>query len=66
MTHAARRLEKDMEGTQKAMNAKARMRKYVEKKMDEDEQARKREKGVKRRRRKAKLSVTRRTRWATK
>ena len=40
-----RRLEKDMEGTQKAMNAKARMREYVEKKMDEDEQARKREKG---------------------
>ena len=40
-----RRLEKDMEGTQKAMNAKARMREYVGKKMEEDEQARKRKKG---------------------
>ena len=54
-----RRLEKEVEGTQKAMNAKARMREYVEKKMEEDEQARKRGKRVKRRRRKAKLSVTR-------
>ena len=40
-----RRLEKEMEGTQKAMNAKARVREYVEKKMEGDEQARKRKKG---------------------
>ena len=32
-----RRLEKDMDGTQKAMNAKARVRVYVEKKMEEEE-----------------------------
>ena len=34
-----------MEGTQQAMNAKARMRGHVEKKMEEGEQARKRKRG---------------------
>ena len=48
-----RRLEKEMEGTQKAKNAKARMREYVDRKMEEDEQARKRRREM--RRRKAKL-----------
>ena len=40
-----RRLEKEMEGTQKAKNAKARIREYVGRKMEEDEHARKRKKG---------------------
>ena len=40
-----RRLEKEIEGTHKAMNAKARMREYVEKKIEEDEHAKKSKKG---------------------
>ena len=40
-----RRLDKEMEWTQKAKNAKARMREYVDRKMEEDEHARKRKKG---------------------
>ena len=39
-----RRLEKKMEGTQRAKNAKAKMRECVDKKMQEGEHARKKKK----------------------
>ena len=42
-----KRLDKEMEETQKSKNAKARMREYVDKKMEEVEQARKRKKDEK-------------------
>ena len=42
-----RRMEKDMEGTHKAKNVKARLREHVEKKMEEDGQGRKRKKNEK-------------------